>query len=247
MFNPIQIAVNVFALALCIISSVFAAAEHQTAPGSEEEQVVELTNRQRMEYGLSALKLNPLLSKTAQSHSDNMAQTDTMAHTLNGSTMTQRVKGAGYQFLAIGENIAFNQSTPAEVVNGWMHSPGHRANILNKDFTEIGVGIAKDTSGDPYYTQDFGRPVSAGPTESATFQITNNSKQTATIIMPNSPSKALLDPGSTDKLSISGTGQLPPIKITIGAAERSLSFEDGGSYLIQDTAKEFEIKSEFEK
>ncbi|MBM0239775.1 CAP domain-containing protein [Micromonospora sp. ATA32] len=67
-----------------------------------------------------------------------------------------RAGPGGYAWRSYGENVAWNQKTPAAVMDAWMNSPGHRANILNCGFTEIGVGIA--TSNGPYWTQDFGTP-----------------------------------------------------------------------------------------
>ena len=92
-----------------------------------------------------------------------MALQDFFSHTgIDGSTMTQRIGVAGYQFSSAAENIAAGYTTPEEVVGGWMNSPGHRANILNPNLTEIGVGYyCLET--DPgtlnynhYWTQDFG-------------------------------------------------------------------------------------------
>jgi hypothetical protein len=198
-----------------------------------EQEVLRLTNDQRRENGLQPLNFNAKLAETARQHSANMARSNTLAHTLEGSTMTSRIKASGYPFLAIGENIAFNDPTPEAVLNSWMHSPGHRANILNKNFTELGVGIADDVNGEPYYTQDFGRPVSAGPTEQATFSITNKSGAPAAIKLPGNESKALLDDGSTGSFSVAGTGDLPPIEITVGTETKKLNFEDGAAYVVR--------------
>lgn len=68
------------------------------------------------------------------------------------------INSFGLKFSSAGENIAMGQRTPQEVVQAWMNSPGHRSNILNKNFTEIGVGLAKDANGNPYWTQMFIRP-----------------------------------------------------------------------------------------
>ena len=64
----------------------------------------------------------------------------------------------GIRFSSAGENIAMGQSTPAQVMNSWMSSEGHRSNILNQNFTQIGVGLAKGGSGRYYWTQMFIRP-----------------------------------------------------------------------------------------
>ena len=81
-----------------------------------------------------------------------MAQLKTMAHELPAAplpTLSSRADYVGYALSSLGENIAFNYSDPGTVMTGWMNSPGHRANILNGDYTEIGVGVARDAAGAP--------------------------------------------------------------------------------------------------
>ena len=129
------------------------------------EQVVELTNVERAKEGLQPLKLNDRLLDAAQDHSNDMAQDDFFSHTgADGSTVGDRVRASGYQYSTAGENIAAGQTTAAQVVEGWMNSPGHRANILNPNYTEIGVGyeyLQNDTGSvnyNHYWTQVFGTP-----------------------------------------------------------------------------------------
>ena len=129
-------------------------------------QVVELTNIERAKEGLKPLTLNSQLVDAAQDHSSDMAQDDFFSHTgADGSDVGSRVIDSGYQYSTAGENIAAGQTTAAEVVEGWMNSPGHRANILNPDFTEIGIGyeyLENDTGSvnyNHYWTQVFGTPL----------------------------------------------------------------------------------------
>ena len=68
------------------------------------------------------------------------------------------MKKFGISYIAAGENIAYGQKTPSEVMNAWMNSSGHRANILNANFTEIGVGMVKKADGTPYWVQMFINP-----------------------------------------------------------------------------------------
>ncbi len=68
------------------------------------------------------------------------------------------MKQFGISYKAAGENIAKGQRTPAEVMKGWMNSPGHRANILSSSYTEIGVGYVTDSNGTAYWVQHFIRP-----------------------------------------------------------------------------------------
>ena len=129
-------------------------------------RVVELTNIERANAGLQPLTLDLQLVDAAQDHSNDMAQDDFFSHTgADGSTVGSRVTDTGYQYSTVGENIAAGQTTAAEVVEGWMNSPGHRANILNGNFTEIGIGyeyLANDTGSvnyNHYWTQVFGTPL----------------------------------------------------------------------------------------
>ncbi len=127
------------------------------------EKVVELTNLERAKAGLPSLTPNNQLVNAAQNHSSNMLQDDFFDHTApDGSSVSNRAKDSGYEYLLVGENIAAGQTTAEEVVQGWMNSPGHRANILNPNYTEIGVGYeyAPNDSGsvnyNHYWTQVFG-------------------------------------------------------------------------------------------
>ncbi|MEO0933208.1 MAG: CAP domain-containing protein, partial [Cyanobacteria bacterium J06641_2] len=130
-------------------------------------EVVELTNLYRSQHGLEALTLNTSLSKSAQTHSQDMALADFFSHTgSDGSRVSDRAKLAGYQSSYVGQNIAAGYITAEEVVRGWMNSPGHRENILNPNYKEIGIGyyyLANDTGEvnyNRYWTQDFGAVIS---------------------------------------------------------------------------------------
>jgi uncharacterized protein YkwD len=111
-------------------------------------RVLQLLNEERAASGLPALRRVGPLESAAQSHSEAMrSATDGgpvfLSHTdPDGSSMADRVSRAGYQWFSLGENIAAGQRTPDEVVRGWMNSSGHRANILNGAFRDIGIGLA---------------------------------------------------------------------------------------------------------
>ncbi|MFI6409600.1 CAP domain-containing protein [Streptomyces sp. NPDC050548] len=120
-------------------------------------KVVELTNRERTRAGLSPLAVDPLLTAAAQAHSTDMVARAFYSHTSpDGSQPWDRAAAAGSRRRTIGENIACGQRSPAEVVEGWMNSPGHRANILKPDFTHIGIGFAGGGQMGTYWTQLFG-------------------------------------------------------------------------------------------
>ncbi|WP_316772637.1 CAP domain-containing protein [Streptomyces sasae] len=116
-------------------------------------RIVELVNAERSKVGCPALTLNTTLTKVAQAHSEDMALHQNMSHTgSDGSSPGDRITSAGYTWSAYGENVAYGYATPEQVMAGWMASPGHKANILNCSFKEIGVGLAQP---DSYWTQDF--------------------------------------------------------------------------------------------
>ena len=120
---------------------------------SYEEQVVNLTNQKRIANGLPALKLNWELSRVARIKSQDMKDRNYFSHTspTYGSPF-EMMKKFNISYRTAGENIAKGQRTPEEVVNAWWNSPGHKANMLNKSFTQIGVGYV--ASGN-YWTQMF--------------------------------------------------------------------------------------------
>ena len=141
------------------------------------DQVLTLTNQFRAQNGLAALKANLELNAAAQGHSEDMANQDYFDHTgKNGSLPWDRAKVVGYEARTMGENIAAGQTTPESVVQGWINSAGHRANLLNANFTELGVGyfyLENDTGSvnySRYWTQLFGsgdtNPASNLPTPS---------------------------------------------------------------------------------
>jgi uncharacterized protein YkwD len=115
-------------------------------------------NAQRTAVGAPALHMCATLQSAAQGHSDDMAATNTMSHTgSNGSTMVNRVEAAGYLgWTSLGENVAMGYTTVDTVMNAWMNSPGHKANILNPSYTGVGLAESFATNGTPYWTQDFG-------------------------------------------------------------------------------------------
>ncbi|OFI05928.1 chlorophenol reductase precursor [Clostridium acetireducens DSM 10703] len=127
---------------------------------SIESEVIRLVNVERQKAGLPALKANSELSRVARYKSQDMADNKYFSHTspTYGSPFDM-MKKFGIRFSAAGENIAYGQRTAQEVMNGWMNSPGHRANILNSSFTEIGVGVYKSSSGVYYWTQQFIKPM----------------------------------------------------------------------------------------
>lgn len=108
------------------------------------------------------LTWNAQLTQAAAAHSDDMVAGNFFSHTgSNGSTLGTRATAAGYAWSALGENIAAGQSTVEIVVDGWMKSDGHCANLMNANFREIGAACVAgnaNTTYRTYWTQDFGTP-----------------------------------------------------------------------------------------
>ncbi|NLM83957.1 MAG: SafA/ExsA family spore coat assembly protein [Clostridiales bacterium] len=121
-----------------------------------EAQVVELVNQQRVWAGLAPLKHNWELSRVARYKSQDMIDKNYFSHTspTYGSPF-RMIESFGIYFTAAGENIAYGQRTPQEVMNAWMNSAGHKANILSNIYDQIGVGVAKKANGTYYWTQMF--------------------------------------------------------------------------------------------
>jgi uncharacterized protein YkwD len=128
---------------------------------SVEQQVVTLVNQERARVGCHALSVNPILVTVARDHSKDMAVNNYFDHNSpDGRTPFQRMSDAGYKYSTAAENIAAGQTTAAAVMDAWMNSAGHRANILNCDLQQLGVG-RYDRQGSKYgvyWTQDFGTP-----------------------------------------------------------------------------------------
>lgn len=127
--------------------------------GDPQNEVVRLTNVERSGHGLGSLAFDARLARAARAHSHDMARRGFFAHeNPEGRQVWDRAVAAGYAYRKVAENIAAGQRTAAEVVAGWMASPGHRANILDGALTQIGVGRADGGPYGVYWTQVFGAP-----------------------------------------------------------------------------------------
>lgn len=109
-------------------------------------------------YGATlALAWHDRLYAAAAGHSTDMATNNFFSHTgSGGSTLGTRLAAAGYGFRSAGENIAFNYRSVADVMAGWLGSPGHCANIMDSRFREVGVACVRNSRGEPYWTMDLG-------------------------------------------------------------------------------------------
>lgn len=178
----LRLAVLAAVLAVLALALPGAAPAQTACPGADDVPTADnlpavraatrcLVNRERTQRGLRALKSNRRLCFSAILHSQDMVDHRYFAHdSQDGSSFGERIRRTGYLSRArgyqLGENIAWGTgdlATPAQIVDAWMHSPGHRRNILNRRFRQIGVGIvpgAPDPIADGLpaatYTTDFG-------------------------------------------------------------------------------------------
>ncbi len=125
--------------------------------GQIQQDILALVNAERAKANCPAVSLNGTLTNAADAHAQDMADNDYFSHTgLNGSDPGDRITAAGYRWRTYGENIAAGQRDAQQVMTAWMNSSGHRANILNCNFAELGVGYALQGN-TPYWVQKFGR------------------------------------------------------------------------------------------
>ncbi|KAI9141738.1 CAP domain-containing protein [Paraphysoderma sedebokerense] len=137
---------------------------------NDEITVLNLVNQERRQRGLSELCLDPKLMDSASLHSQDQARSGRMSHTgSDGSSPFTRIRQNGYQYRGAAENVAWNQASPQEVVNTWMRSSGHRANILNPTYTQMGIAVVNR-----YWTQVFAAPSNGNSKCPDTNQAPNN-------------------------------------------------------------------------
>lgn len=163
-----RVLVPLLLLALVVLGGCAVSTGRVGAPppdaSAEAIEVLELVNEARSSgrscgdrrYSAAApVSLEARLARAAQLHSEDMFAHDFMGHTgSDGSDLRKRADRQGYQWSRLGENVAWGYVSPSTVVNGWLGSPGHCANIMNPEFSELGVGL-QGTS----WTQLFGRPL----------------------------------------------------------------------------------------
>lgn len=128
---------------------------------SWRDQILALVNQERSNAGLAQVARNATLEDQAEEYACEMIAQNFFAHEnpVTGSTLKDRAASFDYQFMVIGENLAAGQQTPQEVMTAWMNSPGHRANILDSRFTELGVSVRIGGQYGIYWVQEFGKPL----------------------------------------------------------------------------------------
>lgn len=115
------------------------------------EVLLDLHNKQRKLKKLNALQLDPYLSQYAKNHSDWMANKNRLKHSDIGMLLEKSIG----KYSLVGENIAWNYQTEQKVMDAWMKSSGHRANIMKKSFDKVGFGISYNSKGQPYWCACF--------------------------------------------------------------------------------------------
>ena len=142
-----------------------------TTEADDEElarQLLALVNIERARVGVTPLTISEQLTATAEDYACTMAGEDFFdhVHPVTGDGPGARAAAAGYEFFAVGENLAGGQLTAAEAFDGWMNSPSHRYNLLSPEWKETGIGIRRGGSLRVYWVQEFGNPVRADPAAS---------------------------------------------------------------------------------
>ncbi|GEM_PF-2368257 len=118
--------------------------------------VLYYTNEERAKHGLTALSWEDDVAKVAQSYSEYMAKNNFLEHTgIDGSTPKSRIDDGEIRYTSLGENIGMGTENAKDIVRAWMESEGHRANILQPEFTHLGVGVARGDNGYLFWTQNF--------------------------------------------------------------------------------------------
>ncbi len=159
LFSVLLVSIKIFTIALVSFGPVIPA--YSSAITSLN--VINLTNQSRSAYSLSSLTESDVLAKAAQAKADDMASKGYFAHqSPDGRSPWDFIQSAGYNYLAAGENLAVNFTEAENVEQAWMNSAGHKANILNKNFEEIGIGIVEGQFQGrlaTFVVQMFGTPV----------------------------------------------------------------------------------------
>jgi uncharacterized protein YkwD len=152
-----QRSIRFYALAFCLL--VLGGLLTLPLQANDETTLLNLTNQARIAAGAPALRLDSQLTQAAQAHSNDMAARDVLSHTGgDGSTLGARVTRAGYTWQAVGENVLYRFDLSAQgAFDQWWNSSGHRTNMLNATYCDIGLAHARSSSGRYYYTMVLAR------------------------------------------------------------------------------------------
>lgn len=136
-------------------------------------------NAEREQHRLAPLQLNSTLDQVADFYACRLVDGGFFSHVdpFDGSTVATRSADFGYAFWKIGENLAAGQPSVERAVSDWMSSPGHRANILDPAYTELGIAVKTGGENGPYWVQEFGRPITEGPAPAPRVDSSPSSEQ----------------------------------------------------------------------
>lgn len=147
-----------------IVAGIFLLPKTAYLSAITPEKIIELTNQERIKSGLTILTSNPLLNKAALNKANDIILNQNFGHTINGKKFSGWIKEAGYNYTAAGENLAIDFASSERIISAWLNSETHRANILNKDYKEIGVAIIEGeykNENTIIVVQIFGNPAKA--------------------------------------------------------------------------------------
>jgi Ca2+-binding RTX toxin-like protein len=210
-----------------------------------DARVLELVNQERTQRGLRALTLSQELDTAADCYSQDMAVNNYFSHTgRDGSNPGDRIEREGYRGTTWGENIAAGYDTPEAVVSGWMNSSGHRANILNANFTDMGLGYALNNGSQygRYWTQVFGAgdpnpgiyiAETNSPSPSPT-QVTIQGTTGNDVLTGNNLDNTIIGEWGNDTID----GQSGNDKLYAGSGNDSVSGGDGNDKLYSGTGND---------
>jgi uncharacterized protein YkwD len=161
LFGCMAITVVTTSLSMSLTTAAYAASNFTNASNNvaaAEQQAVNLLNTDRRAQGLPDLKVDSRLTQLGEKYAQDMINRNFFSHTNpEGQSPFDRMKQAGISYIYAGENIAINKSVPTAEV-AFMNSPEHRANILSKNYTKVGIGVAYDKNGEIYVAQEFISP-----------------------------------------------------------------------------------------
>jgi uncharacterized protein YkwD len=206
--------------AALLVVGALAARPAAAAPDltSLADQVFVLVNQQRAARGLQPLARVGALDRCAQDYAVRMAREGFFAHTApDGSTPDDRIAATGYQAQGWGENIAAGQQSADAVMQAWMNSPGHAANILNANFTQIGIGVAAGGNYGIQWVQNFGRPFTSAPPSTA----------------PSLGSMSPSTPPAGAQVTLSGSNLGSPGRVTFGGVGAVIEQWSTGSVIVR--------------
>jgi hypothetical protein len=219
LFSVALICVKVFAIAAITFGPVVPV----FSSAITSSNIISLTNQSRSEFNLSSLTENTALDEAAQTKANDMLARGYFSHnTPDGKTPWTFIEASGYSYLSAGENLAVNFTEAENVETAWMNSPGHKANILNKNFEEIGIGISQgefEGHSAIFVVQMFGTPVAQKITlQSAPTKVQASGVPSPAPVVPTAPAKnATVAAASVESPAVPVT--ITSSQVTLGSSE----------------------------